>query len=152
MTLPANALPFGDALPSANDRQIANQLRRILAAQKSGEATLHVPDPKTKQPVAITLTPSMSDLFLELLRHIGSGDAVTLLPIQQMLTTQQAADLLNVSRPYLIKLIDRGDIPHSMVGRHRRLKAEDVFAYKAKRDETRAKAMDELLSSDVGLY
>ena len=152
MTLPANALPFGNRLPSADDRQIANQLRRILAAQKAGEAKLRVPDPKTRKPVEIALTPAMSDLFLELLRHIGSGDAVTLVPIQQMLTTQQAADLLNMSRPYLIKLIEKGDIPHSMVGRHRSLKAEDVFAYKAKRDETRAKAMDDLLSGDADLY
>ena len=152
MTLPANALPFGNRLPSADDRQIANQLRRILASQKAGEAKLHIPDPKTRKPVEITLTPAMSDLFLELLRHIGSGDAVTLVPIHQMLTTQQAADLLNMSRPYLIRLIEKGDIPHSMVGRHRRLKAEDVFAYKASRDKVRSKAMDELIADGSDLY
>ncbi|MCL4673940.1 MAG: helix-turn-helix domain-containing protein [Sphingomonadaceae bacterium] len=152
MTLPANALPFGNRLPSADDRQIANQLRRILAAQKAGEAKLRVPDPKTKKPVEITLTPAMSDLFLELLRHIGSGDAVTLVPIQQMLTTQQAADLLNISRPYLIKLLEKEEIPHSMVGRHRRIRAEDVFAYKAARDKDRSDAMDELIANDADLY
>jgi len=152
MTLPANALPFGNRLPSADDRQIANQLRRILASQKAGAAKLRVPDPETRKPVEITLTPAMSDLFLELLRHIGSGDAVTLVPIQQMLTTQQAADLLNMSRPYLIKLIEKGDIPHSMVGRHRRLKAEDVFAYKTTRDKARSKAMDELVAESADLY
>jgi excisionase family DNA binding protein len=152
MTLPANALPFGNRLPSADDRQIANQLRRILSSQKAGEAKLRVPDPKTRKPVEITLTPAMSDLFLELLRHIGSGDAVTLVPIHQMLTTQQAADLLNMSRPYLIRLIEKGDIPHSMVGRHRRLKAEDVFAYKAERDKIRSKAMDDLIADGSDLY
>ena len=152
MTLPANALPFGNRLPSADDRQIANQLRRILASQKAGEAKLQISDPKTRKPVEITLTPAMSDLFLELLRHIGSGDAVTLVPIHQMLTTQQAADLLNMSRPYLIRLIEKGDIPHSMVGRHRRLKAEDVFAYKAARDKIRSKAMDELIADGSDLY
>ena len=152
MTLPANALPFGNRLPSADDRQIANQLRRILASQKVGEAKLHIPDPTTREPVEITLTPAMSDLFLELLRHIGSGDAVTLVPIQQMLTTQQAADLLNMSRPYLIRLIEKGDIPHSMVGRHRRLQAEDVFAYKSARNKTRSKAMDELIADGADLY
>ena len=98
-------MPFGNRLPSADDRQIANQLRRILASQKAGEAKLHIPDRKTRKPVEITLTPAMSDLFLELLRHIGSGDAVTLVPIHQMLTTQQAADLLNMSRPYLIRSV-----------------------------------------------
>ena len=152
MTLPASALPFGNRLPSADDRQIANQLRQILAAHKAGEAHLQVSDPATKKPVDITLTLAMSDLFIQLLRYIGSGDAVTLLPIQQMLTTQQAADLLDVSRPYLIKLIEKGDIAHSMVGRHRRVKAEDVFAYKSARDKARAEALDELISDSKDLY
>ena len=152
MTLQANALPFGNRPPAADDRQIANQLRRILASQKPGEAKLHLTDPKTRKPVEISLTPAMSDLFLKLLRHIGSGDAVTLVPIQQMLTTQQAADLLNMSRPYLIRLIEKGDVAHSMVGRHRRLKAEDVFAYKAERDKIRSKAMDDLIADGAGRY
>lgn len=152
MTSPASALPLGDRLPTAEDRQIANQLCQILAAHKAGEAHLQVFDPATKKPVNITLTAAMSDLFIQLLRYIGSGDAVTLLPIQQMLTTQQAADLLNVSRPYLIKLIEKGDIPHSMVGRHRRVKAEDVFAYKSARDSVRADALDELMSDSKDLY
>lgn len=152
MILPAKALPIANRLPSADDRQIANQLRRTLAAQNAGETKLHVPDPKTGKPVETALTPAMSDLLLELLRRIGSGDAVALVPIRQMLTTQQAANLLNMSRPYLIKLIEKGDIPHSMVGRHRRLKAEDVFAYMAQRDETRAKAMDQLLAGGADLY
>ncbi|WP_233997083.1 helix-turn-helix domain-containing protein [Porphyrobacter sp. HT-58-2] len=145
-------MPFGNWLPSADDRQIANQLRQILAAHKAGEAHLQVSDPATKTSVDITLTPAISDLFLELLRYIGSGDAVTLLPIQQMLTTQQAADLLNFSRPFLIKLIEKGDIPHAMVGRHRRLKAEDVFAYKSARDIARAEALDELIADSADLY
>lgn len=152
MTSPASALPFGNRLPSADERQIANQLRQILAAHKAGEAHLQVSDPATKERVDITLTQAMLDLFLELLRYIGSGDAVTLLPIQQMLTMQQAAELLNVSRPYLIKLIEMGDIPHSMVGRHRRVKAEALFAFKSARDKARAEALDELMSDSEDLY
>ena len=152
MTSPASASPLGNRMPSAEDRLIANQLRQILAAHKAGEAHLQVFDPATKKPVDIILTPAMFDLFLELLRYIGGGDAVTLLPIQQMLTTQQAADLLNVSRPYLIKLIEKADISHSMVGRHRRLKAEDVFAYKSARDKARAEALDELIADSADLY
>lgn len=152
MTSPASASPLGNRLPSAEDRQIANQLRQILAAHKAGEAHLQVFDPATKKPVDITLTLAMSDLFIQLLRYTGSGDAVTLLPIQQMLTTQQAADLLDVSRPYLIKLIEKSDIAHSMVGRHRRVKAEDVFAYKSARDKDRAEALDELISDSKDLY
>ncbi|MEJ6011808.1 helix-turn-helix domain-containing protein [Novosphingobium aquae] len=151
MTLSAHSEPFGGHMPSAGDRQIANQLRRLLAAQKSGEATLRVREPDTKKPVEVTLTPAMSDIFLELLRHIGSGHAVTLVPIQEMLTTQQAADLLNVSRPHLIKLLDRHEMPHTLVGRHRRIRAEDIFAYKAKRDDIRSKALDALIGGVADL-
>lgn len=151
MTLPANSLPFGGQLPSADDRQIANQLRQILASQKAGEATLRIRDPKSSKPVHVTLTPAMSNIFLELLRHIGSGNAVTLVPIQQQLTTQQAADLLNVSRPYLIKLLEDNEMDFTTVGRHRRVKAEDVFAYKMKRDSNRAAALEELIGDDADL-
>lgn len=151
MTLPAHSEPFGGHLPSANDRQIANQLRRMLAAQKSGEARLHLREPETKKPVEITLTPAMSNIFLELLRYIGSGHAVTLVPIQEMLTTQQAADLLNVSRPHLIKLLEQNAMPHTFVGRHRRIRAEDIFTYKAKRDEERSRALDALIGDDADL-
>ena len=152
MTLPTSASTMGNRLPSAEDRQIANQLRQILVAHKAGEAHLQVFDPATKKPVVFTLTPALSDLFLELLGYIGSGDAVTLLPIHEMLTTQRAADLLNVSRPYLIKLIEKGDIAHSMVGRHRRVMAEDLFALKSARDKARAEALDELISDSKDLY
>lgn len=151
MTLPAQSEPFGGHFPSADDRQIANQLRRMLAAQKSGTATLRVHEPETKRPLEVTLTPTMSDIFLELLRHIGSGHAVTLVPIQEMLTTQQAADLLNVSRPHLIKLLDQNAMPHTLVGRHRRVRAEDIFTYKAKRDEERSRALDSLIGDDADL-
>jgi excisionase family DNA binding protein len=93
----------------------------------------------------------MSDLLLDVLRHVGSGHAVTLVPIQELLTTQQAADLLNVSRPHLIKLLEQQAMPHSLVGRHRRVRAEDVFAYKAKRDAERGQALDDLIAGDVDL-
>ena len=86
MTSLASASPFCTRLPSAEDRQIANQLRQILAAHKAGEAHLQVFHPATEKPVDITLTPALSDLFLELLGYISSGDAVTLLPIHEMLT------------------------------------------------------------------
>lgn len=152
MTLPESDSPFGDRLPSDDDRQRAGRLRQILAAQKSGEAHLHVPDPATGERVPMILTPVLSDLFIELLGYIANGEAVAILPVKQMLTTQQAADLLNMSRPFLIKLIAKGDIPHSMVGRHRRLKAENVLAYKSARDKARAEAMDALIADSADLY
>ena len=86
---------------------------------------------------------------MELLRYIGQGDAVTLVPVSQMLTTQQAADILNVSRPFLVSLLEKGDIPHVTVGRHRRVKADDLFAYKKARDAKRSDALSELAELDA---
>lgn len=150
MTLPAFAEPFGERLPTAADRQSADQLRRIIAAHASGD-TLKVLDEQTRKPVDIVLTPDTSALLLDLLRHISSGHAVTLVPIRELLTTQQAADLLNVSRPYLIGLLDKGVIPHSFTGRHRRIRAQDVFTYKARRDAGRAEALATMAAGDADL-
>jgi excisionase family DNA binding protein len=88
---------------------------------------------------------------MDLLRLVGRGDAVTLVPVSQMLTTQQAADILNVSRPFLIDLLAKQEIRHTMVGRHRRIKAKDLFAYKRARDQTRSEALDDLARLDADL-
>lgn len=153
MTVPAFAEPFGDRLPSADEQAAANRLRQILAAQATdGEPQkLRVLD-ANNETAEIILAPALSRVLLELLRHIGSGEAVTLVPVGQMLTTQQAADILNVSRPYLISLLERGEIEHHLVGRHRRIRAEHLFAYKKQRDARRAKALADLTESDSDYY
>ena len=139
---------FSDRLPSATERAAADQLRKVIAAHAMGDATLRVLN-DTKAPTEITLTPALSTLLMDLLRHVGRGDAVTLVPVRQMLTTQQAADLLNVSRPFLVALVDKGDIPHAMVGRHRRIGAEDLLAYKRARDARRSEALADLAELDA---
>jgi excisionase family DNA binding protein len=151
MTVPAYAEELGGRLPSESEKAAANHLRKILASQATGGAKLQVLDEQTKQPVEIILSAALSNLLMELLRHIGRGDAVTLVPVHEMLTTQQAADILNVSRPFLVSLLDKDEIPHTLVGRHRRIKANDLFAYKRARDEKRSKALADLAELDAEL-
>ena len=150
--MPALARGLGDRLPFPGERAAANQFRRILAAQASGvgerKPTLLR---EAGKPAEVVLTPGLSALPMELLRHIGRGDAVTLVPVSQTLTTQQAADSLNISRPFLIPLLEKGEVPFELVGRHRRVKAEELFAYKRRRDEKRAEALSDLAELDADL-
>lgn len=150
MTIPAIAEELGARLPSAYEKATANQLRQVLAAQVSGDAdqTLRILDDQNK-PAEIVLTPALSHLLMELLRHVGRGDAVTIVPVNQMLTTQQAADILNVSRPFLVSLLEKGEIDFTTVGRHRRIKAEHLFAYKRAREACRADALGKLAELDA---
>ena len=83
-------------------------------------------------------------LLGEILSELALGNAVRVVPIHAELTTQEGADMLNVSRPHLVKLLDQGALPHTKNGRHRRIKFADLMAYKDQRDNTSHTAMYEL--------
>lgn len=83
-------------------------------------------------------------LLRDLLAEMAQGNIVSIVPTHHLLTTQEAANILNVSRPYLIQLLENGTIPFSKVGTHRRIRYQDLMEYKAKRDLENQKLLDEL--------
>lgn len=91
--------------------------------------------------------------FIDILAQVANGNAVTVAPIHAELTTQQAADLLNVSRPYLIKLLEERQIRYRRVGNRRKILLTDLLDYKRADDEGRRRTVDELTreAEDIGL-
>lgn len=83
-------------------------------------------------------------IMLEVLSEMSKGNAINLISHHQEISTQEAANLLNVSRPYLVQLLEKGELPFRLVGTHRRVRLTDLMEYKANIDKQRAQALDEL--------
>jgi len=96
----------------------------------------------------------LSALLGQIVSQLTHGNAVRVASIHEELTTQEAADILNVSRPYLIKLLEEGTIPFVKTGTHRRIRFNDLMEYKRYRDVERTRAINEIaqFSQDAGLY
>ena len=140
-------------MPSEQEVHIAQETSRKLAARFQGKETVQVRllNGSEQTSETVQLPASAVRLLIDILEQMAQGNAVTIVPIHAELTTQQAADLLNVSRPFLIKLLEEEEIPYYKVGTHRRVRAEDLLAYKKEKMEKRRKALDELAALDQEL-
>lgn len=101
----------------------------------------------------LVLPRSVVELMARILAHMAAGQGVSVVPLNAELTTQQAADILNVSRPFLIGLLDAGEIEYRLVGTHRRITASSLLQYQRADDASRRQAADELaqLGQEMGL-
>jgi len=139
-----NMLAHRELAPSAQDAAIARVSGQVLArfARQRRPLTLRVKDADQDRP--IELPAGAVALLMDILEAMAAGRGVTLIPENAELTTVEAAAALSVSRPFLIKLLEEGVIPYRKVGRHRRIRMEDLMAYKARDDQEREAVLDEL--------
>lgn len=132
--------------PSEADTRLAEESSRLLTrllGSQHGSYRLRVQaDDEPEETVAI---PGLAFRLLnDILTEMAKGNAVTLIPVHAELTTQEAAEILNVSRPFLIRLVEEGKIPCRKVGTHRRIRFQDLLQYKRRTDQARLTALEEL--------
>lgn len=131
--------------PTEKDTALAKESSRKLAPLlgTKKEMTLQVvKDGNPSEPVLVPM--AAVRMLVHILTEMAQGNAVTLIPVHAELSTQEAADLLNVSRPFLVKLLDDGKIPSRKVGTHRRVLFADLATYKKQIDKERQKAIEDL--------
>jgi excisionase family DNA binding protein len=145
--------PLGDPIvPSDHDAELAKAAGLTLERSKVSGEVLHLQVSGPGDEITtLDLPPLVARLLLDVLKETAAGNAVTLVPVEPEITTQQAADLLNVSRPFLISLIDNGTLPARIVGADRRLPLRDVLAYKVDQFAKRERALDEIVTIDQEL-
>src|SRR3546814_862000 len=102
----------------------------------------------------LVLPPEVFEVLRDVLEAMAQGQAVTVAPVHQRLTTQEAADLLGISRPTVVKLLESGEIPFEQPGRHRRVRLADVLAYRERASAERRAALDRMveLADEADLY
>jgi excisionase family DNA binding protein len=133
-------------LPEA-EREAAQEASRAVA-RLVGRGAVHVeaiPVREGEERQTFILPAAAVKLLTDMLVHLGSGQPVTVFPDHAELTTQQAADFLNVSRPWIVKLIEKGEMECHMVGTHRRIFFSDLVRYKGRMKASQRVALDQLV-------
>ena len=131
---------------SAGDQE---QVQELYQKIQRSRAKLVGPDGKTQ-----SLPVSLYEFLVKLIDDLCEGQSVAIVQNDAQLTTVEAARMLGVSRQFLVKVLERGEIPHHMVGTHRRVYVRDLLAYKARRDSKRRQTVDDLTRAEAedGLY
>lgn len=141
-------------VPTPEDILLAKESTKKFAAlsvKDKEDAHYVLTDKQSK--VELKISKSMFVAFIELMQEMADGKAIMLIPVDAELTTQEAADMLNVSRPYVVKLLDEGQLPSRTVGRYRRVRFEDLLKYQQTLESRRQTALDEMAAQaqELGL-
>ena len=139
-------------LPTVQEAEEAKITSRALSKYAQSER-LHLKIASNNESEDLILPGYAINLLLAMLTEMSKGNAITVMPIHAELSTQETAELLNVSRPHIVDLLEHGKIPFRKVGSHRRILVNDVFEYKQRIDEARFKALDDLAAQaqDLGM-
>ena len=136
----ASVLTDPISIPETQEGPIRD-LRRLI---QRGGVKLVGPDGSQ-----IAIPEPVHDLLLMILGSLLTGKAISIIPEHQQLTTQRAANILGVSRPFLVGIVENGDIPFHMVGSHRRIYLRDLLDYKRRRDAARHEAIDNMARAEM---
>lgn len=126
-------------VPTADDAELAARASRVLSRRGKKSLRIRLDDGEE-----LTLPVAAARLLTHLLTEMSQGHAVTLIPLHAELTTRQAAEYLNVSRPHVVKLLEQARIPYHKVGTHRRIRFSDLEAFRRQQETARSQALDAL--------
>jgi excisionase family DNA binding protein len=144
-------MPSTTYIPDPEEASLAQASAQVLASKLVGRPERVAIRFVEGSREVIELPFAAVRLFIDLLNEMAEGNAVSLIPTHAELTTQQAADLINVSRSFLVKLLDEQEIPHRKVGTHRRVMFSDLQAYEERVRRDRSKVLDELVAESQAL-
>jgi excisionase family DNA binding protein len=135
-------------LPTEMDATLAKETSRLLAPRMRSKTPLSFRIGDAAKEETLQLPAPAVKMLVRILEEMARGNAVTLIPVHAELTTQEAADMLNISRPSLIQLLDEGKIDYRKVGTHRRIRFDALMAFKRQADAERRAALAELAAYD----
>jgi excisionase family DNA binding protein len=131
-------------LPTPQEIEQAKQSSRTLSKYANAERVQLVVRGSNGEADDLILSGHVLQLLLDVLAEIAKGNAISLMPMNQEISTQEAATMLNVSRPFLVGLLEKHEMPFRKVGAHRRVLLQDVLEYKERGDQRRTEALDQL--------
>jgi excisionase family DNA binding protein len=135
-------------LPTESDASLARETSRLLAPRVRSSAPLRFRVLDAAKGETLRIPAPAARMLVRILEEMARGNAVTLIPVHAELTTQEAADMLTISRPSLIQLLDEGKIEYRKIGTHRKVRFESLMAFKRRADAERRAALAELAAYD----